>query len=71
MTTRWHMAKSPDALRAALDKAAGYKDNEQRMAAALVTAFLDGAEVDTAKVARALWTLGMQYAIIWDKERQG
>lgn len=67
MTTRWRQAASPDWLRAELSNAAGRKDAEQRLAAAVVTAFLDGADVDTALVAAALWALGgpLQYSIIW------
>lgn len=70
MTPRWHLAKSPDWLRAALDKARGYVDAEQRLAAKLVTDFLDGETVDTAQMGRALWALGgpVMYAIVWSEE---
>lgn len=69
MTPRWHLAKSPDWLRAELAKAAVYEDAEQRLAAKLVTDFLGGETVDTAQMGRALWALGgpMQYAIVWSE----
>ncbi len=71
MTTRWHMAPRPDWLRAELDKAVGYKDAEQRLAASLVLLWLEGELVDVARVARAMWTLGgmVMYGIDWS-ERQ-
>lgn len=69
MTPRWHLARHPDELRAALDKVRGYKDAEQRIAAGLVLLFLDGGAVEVAQVGRALWALGgpMQYAIVWSE----
>lgn len=68
MTSRWHMAKNEDKLRADLVKAQKAKDKHQVRSATTMLHYLDGA-VDRTNVELAsdLHTLGMSYVIDWSR----